>query len=183
MLLNDKKNIEENIFLNSKIGGYICNKVFANEIIRKNNLKFKCSLHYSEDLLFILEYIKYIEKIMYLDSAPYYYRMRKSSVSYDYINKKNASVLNLYSKLIDEYNNNEKIERKLKYEYLINYNLMKSNNDINNIRWDIIYNEKKIIKDYSPSINEYLKYIIVYKHVSIYKALKKIKNIIEGVYE
>lgn len=182
-ILYDKNMMSENIFMNPKIGGYICNKVFSNKIIKENNLTFDTLIHYSEDLLFSLNYLKYCNKLIYIDISPYYYRMRKSSVSYDYINKKNASVLSLYSKLIDKYNNNEKIEGKLKYEYLINYNLMKKNDNINCLRWDIINDEKKILKDYNPSFKEYLKYIIVYKHISIYKILKKIKNIIEGVYE
>ena len=50
-----RESAEEKIILDSNIGGYICNKVFDAEVIKKNNIRFDTSIHYSEDLLFSLD--------------------------------------------------------------------------------------------------------------------------------
>lgn len=174
--------IEEKIILDSNIGGYICNKVFDAEVIKKNNIRFDTSIHYSEDLLFSLDYSKHCNELHNLKMSPYMYRMRKSSVSYNYINEKNASILDLLSKLIDEYNYNFKVVNKLKYDYLVNYYRFKEIYDKKKVRKDIIEQEKEIINNEMISFKDKIKYKIVYKNLKTYLQFKRIKSLFEKTY-
>ena len=97
-IINDKNEIEKRIVLNDKIGGYLWNKCFRANIIKINNLLFDENLHFCEDLVFVVDYFKYCNKVKYINKILYIYRMRKGSVTFDFFNKKNISILNSYEK-------------------------------------------------------------------------------------
>ena len=63
-------------------GGVLWNKMFVNDIIINNQLKFDESLFMCEDLIFILTYIQYVKRWIYIDKTLYIYnRLSKTSVS------------------------------------------------------------------------------------------------------
>lgn len=50
-----------------------CNKLFSTKIIKENNLKFDSKLAIGEDLLFVMNYIKYIDKFYVINEDLYNY--------------------------------------------------------------------------------------------------------------
>jgi len=63
-----------------EVSGYLWNKAFRSEIIKQNNLRFDEQVTFSEDLLFVLEYLSNIDQ-GYLIRAP---------ATYHYINRINS---------------------------------------------------------------------------------------------
>ena len=49
------------------------NKLFRADVIRDNNIRFREDLKFGEDLLFYLEYVKYIKSIALIPNATYHY--------------------------------------------------------------------------------------------------------------
>lgn len=82
---NSDKDFEKQEFfelINSQLIYYVWNKCFKREIIIKNKIRFDESLRYCEDLCFVLEYIRHMEKkIRYINRFPYIYFIRQSSVT------------------------------------------------------------------------------------------------------
>lgn len=74
-LLNDKTFFDR---------GFPVAKVFDKSIIDKHNLKFNENIHYSEDLIFMLEYIQYVSKIRFIQGSNYYYQIAVSNLSQRY---------------------------------------------------------------------------------------------------
>ncbi|MGE9892327.1 glycosyltransferase family 2 protein [Lachnospiraceae bacterium SGI.240] len=59
--------------------GYLWNKVFKLEIIRKEQLKFDESLDLFEDLKFVYQYLTCVQKIVEISDILYWYRSRDNS--------------------------------------------------------------------------------------------------------
>lgn len=68
--------------------GYVVNKLFLTEIIKKNNLKFKSNYEISEDLFFSIQYINKIN----------YGILIKPAKTYHYIQREGSATNTLYSK-------------------------------------------------------------------------------------
>lgn len=71
-------------FNRSGIAGYVCNSLFAADIVRVNNIRFRErreSGDYNEDLLFVLQYISHIENVAYTGYADYCYESHEGSLS------------------------------------------------------------------------------------------------------
>ena len=64
--------------------GYTVAKLYSREIIDKNNLQFDSKISYSEDLLFMLEYLLYCNSISYIEGAGYNYVVEASYLSQRY---------------------------------------------------------------------------------------------------
>jgi len=112
---NDKYDI-----LFSKYGGYLWNKIFLRDIIKKNNLKFDTSVSMCEDMLFVFNYLKYVNNVFCINNKNYYYRISQNSSSKKLSNIKWFTIFNIYD-LIE--NNldvcSEKFIKKYKYTYFI----------------------------------------------------------------
>ena len=175
LLLKDKTEIINCIFLNERIGGYLFNKVFVTDIIKKYNLKFDENIHYCEDLYFVISYLKHCRYLQNIDKTLYNYRMRKSSITYDFYNEKNLSILKVFSEMIDKYNNNEKITSYLNYMYLLNCKKMEKiiKNKIS-MRTDVICKRKEILKN--TSIHNKIKYYIIYHDKNTFRLFYKLKE-------
>ena len=174
--LDDKNIFKKNVFMSKAIGGYLCNKAFKKSIIIKNNLLLDEKLHYCEDLVFVVEYLKYCEKVHYLNKPLYMYRMRKSSVSYNFFNKKNVTLLNSYKKLIN-YTDDIDVFNRLKYNYLVSYYKLKKFVPKNFfVDEDIINNEKSILKNANLSIKELLTFYLIKHFNLLYRFLRNEKN-------
>jgi glycosyltransferase involved in cell wall biosynthesis len=72
----------ENLLKQTSFRGYVWNKMFAIDIIKKNNVYFDESLAVWEDVLFVFTYIKYIRKIAYNPISMYNYVFWESSTSH-----------------------------------------------------------------------------------------------------
>lgn len=165
------KNIYTYIIDSESIGGYLWNKVFSTEIIKRHNIRFKNNVHFLEDMLFVIEYIKFINQVKYINLPLYYYRMRINSVSSDLFSKKNLSMLDALKLLIQQFKPNDYATELLKYNYLYNYYRLKSKNKKE--KELIIGNEKDFLKMISKKKKIKI-YIVKYCHI-IYRCLWKLK--------
>lgn len=53
--------------------GFPWSKLFLGEIIRNFNIRFETSVSYSEDLLFVFDYVCHVEKVVFLENTSYFY--------------------------------------------------------------------------------------------------------------
>ena len=67
--------------------GFIWNKIFIKQILKDNNLKFDEHSSVNEDLKFTINYLKFINKIVYTNTSDYYYYEYTGSFSKSYDNK------------------------------------------------------------------------------------------------
>lgn len=77
---SQNKNLLIELFSSNYMQGYLGNKIYLTNIIKKYNLSFAKNINTSEDLLFNYNYIQNIEKVSYCNNSSYIYRMRKSSL-------------------------------------------------------------------------------------------------------
>lgn len=84
--VNNNDGIFQFLHLNyqKKINSIVCNKVFKLDIIKKNNIYFNPQKKFSEDLLFNVDYIQNIKKIITIDENLYLYYQRGNSVIHVY---------------------------------------------------------------------------------------------------
>lgn len=81
---------------------FICGKFYKKEIIKKNKMYFDTNISYSEDTLFIYQYICYIKSVRTFSEAFYHYDKNESSLSnrceewgiYSYTLKRELDVIN-----------------------------------------------------------------------------------------
>ncbi len=62
--------------------GYVWNKIFDLDIIRQNKLSFDVSLAVWTDVLFVFQYMRHIDKIVFDPTPEYYYIYLETSVSH-----------------------------------------------------------------------------------------------------
>lgn len=55
--------------------GYLWNKLFKMKIIRENGLKFRENIHYNEDRLFIVQYLKKSSQVSFVNMSVYCYKI------------------------------------------------------------------------------------------------------------
>lgn len=78
---------EIKVLLNSKTffdRGFPVAKAFDRRIIERHAISFKENIHYSEDLIFMLEYIRYVSKIRFIKGSNYFYQVNVSTLSQRY---------------------------------------------------------------------------------------------------
>lgn len=71
-------------FWQSGIAGYLCNALFNRRIIEENHLRLRSNREegdYNEDLLFNLQYVRYMKELVYVGYADYLYDTREGSLS------------------------------------------------------------------------------------------------------
>lgn len=64
--------------------GYPFSKLYDAKKIKDNNIKFNSKIHFSEDLLFLIEYLQYVDNVQLSDKALYRYMDVGESLSYAY---------------------------------------------------------------------------------------------------
>lgn len=164
----------DSVIIDNTIGGYVFNKVFRKEIINDNHLFFDSSIHYCEDLMFVIQYLKCCTRVSYIPKALYLYRMRKSSVTYNFINAKNVSILAAYENLIQKQTNETPLVNSLKFNYIMNYyKLKKVIPEGFNVNYKLLNEEKQIIK--SANLNGKIKYVIIKDFHFLFKILRALK--------
>lgn len=160
-----------------EILGYLWNKVFLNEIIKSNKIKFNTDIHYSEDLIFVTDYFKYVNNFLIIEDCLYFYRMRKNSATFNFYNEKSVTSLEAFNYLYNK-SDNQIIKEIIEFKYLKNYYRLKKIINKNNnykIREDFLLNEKKIIS--RLSLKDKITYGIIKYLNPIYILTKKLKEI------
>lgn len=83
--------------------GFVHSKFFGRCIIQKYNIRFNVKLHFAEDSMFILDYLKYIDSVYLSNKANYYYRDTANSlVKKLYPNDKELYLLQESKRLLEE---------------------------------------------------------------------------------
>lgn len=134
----------------SNIGGYLCNKIFIKKIITH---KLNESYHYCEDFVYIAEYLKVVQKGVFVHAKLYHYRHGEGNASSNF--SFNEKILTL----IDAYKNIEQI-----------YSVIRPT-DLPRIR-------KSILKQ---GINIYARYKI--NHINQPQHLNKLKSVISEYWD
>ena len=152
--------------------GYLWNKIFVRDIILKNNIKFAKDIYMCEDMLFVFEYLKYINKVVFVDKKNYKYRIISGSASKSLRNIKWFTIFKAFEKLISENSVYDKnIFNRIMYAYIFylyeaRYRLkfIKDNSNYLNIKNDINRRIKELKKfDYNLMLKQKLK-IFLYKY-------------------
>lgn len=90
------------IMENSRVYGYVCNKLFRRETLC--DLKFKEALRSCEDLDFTVRYVTKCRKGVYTESELYHYRQRGTSMTGELgYNARKLSVLDAYEAIMPIY--------------------------------------------------------------------------------
>lgn len=152
----NNKNFVEEIFKDISIGGYLWNKIFKLDIIKSNNIYFDKNISYCEDLLFVCSFVKYVEKYKVIEKTLYNYRMRKNSVSNNYVSNKNLCIFDAYDKILN-LNFDYKTESYIKFCYLLHYYRLKKFVSIK----EISFNEKEILNGINISKKQKIKFYIL----------------------
>lgn len=91
---------ENFIFLFSKYSitsfGFPFSKLFIKQIITENHIQFANDIHFSEDLIFVLEYLNYIDTVSFTNDTNYLYYTNSGSLSNkisDYKSEYNGLIL------------------------------------------------------------------------------------------
>ncbi len=58
-----------------------CAKIFSSDIIKKNNIRFDENISFGEDNIFVLDYLRFVEKFCLIDNPLYYYNRHSNSLS------------------------------------------------------------------------------------------------------
>lgn len=176
-------------------------KLYKKEIIEKNNLEFPKGLLY-EDLLFVLKYLYYSEKISILSKEIYYYRNNNLNSIVNTIKIKDLDSLEIIEKLekfLEENNQNNILKKEYFQEYIYNWiiyttlgkffnnkiNFNQTKNYLKKIEKNSIFNKyannylklshkikRNRILIYSMRLNLYLTYLFF----NLYRMLKNLKN-------
>lgn len=94
MILDQQRAICE-LYKENSFRGYVWNKLFDSKLIKEHDLKFHTDIAVWEDVLFVFEYIRLIDTIVY-DTTPYYnYMFAETSISHEIHSEK--AVANAYS--------------------------------------------------------------------------------------
>lgn len=100
-------------------GSYLWNKLFIKDIIIKNNIFFNDNVFMCEDLLFVFNYLKYVNSISCSNQVCYFYRVLDKSLSKDFKNMNWFTVFLVLDDILkDNKFYNEDIYRKVVYLYL-----------------------------------------------------------------
>lgn len=142
----------------------IWNKIYINDIIKRNNIKFDCKMSLSEDLKFNLEYIKYIKNAKYLNLVLYSYINSTSGLNLKYRKDRLDSNLEVYYIQKKLY-----IDKNFNIEYLDKRYIKICMSGLKNI----VNNPEK-----SMRISEITKYI---QNIEIKKELKEISGRVKGI--
>ncbi|MBO6271633.1 glycosyltransferase [bacterium] len=104
----------------------IWNKLYKTSFIKENDIKF-FETKKGEDIIFTIKSRVLASKIVYIDNADYYYRIKKDNVPKSYKNTSPIDELNRQIKFLDKIKNaliEDKIYELIKYDFE-NYSIQK----------------------------------------------------------
>lgn len=91
---------------------YVWNKLFKSEIIKNNGIAFDSGIILNEDMCFVCKYLKYVEKIKFIDQPYYYYRVTDNGAMLRYKPEIISSNKNMFSILDDCLSDQSKIQKE-----------------------------------------------------------------------
>lgn len=127
---SEKRVFVSNYYMYNKVGiaGFLCNALYRKDIILQNNLwirEHRENGDYNEDLLFTLNYVPYINNIVYTGYADYLYDVREDSLSHSYQKyyfEKYEEKYRLWSGFIRENDTeSEEMQKDLSTRYLFHF--------------------------------------------------------------
>ena len=89
-----KENKYKDVFVSGSYEGYVCNKLFIGEIIANNQICFNENIFNSEDFIFVLDYLKFVESIAFIKQDLYFYYMRAESILHTNVTEKALTAFN-----------------------------------------------------------------------------------------
>lgn len=69
----------ESVLCNNNIGGYMCNKLYRMDLIRRYDLRLDETLSIGEDMVFITQYLTHCTNGIYINAPLYRYRINQDS--------------------------------------------------------------------------------------------------------
>jgi len=180
--ITGKKELYHHLLSVYNFSGFLWNKIFIMDIIKKNKISFNNKLHINEDLVFLCDYFQYCDRAIFINKRLYNYIIRKNSAlrskfSYKQISKIHAmeKVINYYAKY-----DNDKLNI-LYYEYVIAAYKTLYILKINNVQNDkmILKCKKIIFENYkftlkNVSFKYKIKLIIIRIFPNIYFKLNRV---------
>lgn len=103
------------------IRGYLVNKLFENDILKKYQLHMRTDIFVCEDLIFCLEYAAHIKSATYIEEPLYHYIYRDDSVTHKKYSPKRFSSLQAFEEIkkITEKYHDEKLNKNVEAHYLV----------------------------------------------------------------
>ena len=152
--------------------GSPCARVYSKKIINNNSIYFKENITYQEDLIFDLEYLKYVKRINLIDYFGYYYVEHENSSTSRF--HENFNQITQIYVILQSFIKTDQDKIFLK-EFLLQTTLRKISNifHCNSIR-----SEKEKLKELIVTLNsDYFDYSRVYiKNLKINRLLKYVLN-------
>ena len=147
--------LQEKLFSCGSVLGFLWNKTFKASVIKDNDIRMKKDLKFAEDLVFVLEYLKYCSKVKNIKKSLYRYRMGRQQLHSYQNSKRNCDALAAFSYIIDMSDLSDKIKSLAKYEYVTRYYYFKNflpedykkRNDVLKNEWNIVWKKNNSIKD------------------------------------
>lgn len=96
--------------------GFVWNKIYKTEIIKKYNIRFDNDIFIGEDYLFNCKYIEKCNKISYTNQKLYHYVCNYESVLHKALDKKHLTIIKAYDKIVKIYK--DVTPKNLKYLYI-----------------------------------------------------------------
>lgn len=162
----DSNQCIETLLKNNNIAGFVWNKLFKRDILKKHKIYFNIDVHMCEDLLFCIQYIKNIKKAVIICENLYNYEKNENSVTKSQFTKKRFSVVQAYNLILKEL---ESCEDKEIYD-------LAHNNLIKHEIWlwsKLLFNkEEKDKKKYNKILKSDIKKSNFYKFIHFEVQLK-----------
>lgn len=161
----DQKGLFVNILDNSKVYGYVCNKLFIRR--KLENIKFDETLMSCEDIDFTVRYAKNCNNGVYTLSELYHYRQRRESMTGDFgYNSRKLSVIQAYENIMPIYEKKcpECMRILLKNYLKININVL---GRMKNSRYQNEKVEKMLLKNIHTVYNK----VVTDKEISAFERI------------
>lgn len=180
----DKRNAIKRLLMKSGFQGYLWNKLFIKEKIKKNNISFDKKIDLWEDVLFVFNYMMCCERIVYDPSNLYIYLNREDSAVHN-----KAFNINLLSereakKIIEKkLSDNYKEEKNILYNRIIEGDLSiirkiaLDYNEQNSVYYNEIADEIKkysIYLDKNTSYNDKISIFLIKINKNLYRYLYRL---------
>ena len=120
--------------------GMICSKIYDLSIIKKYDIKFPDDVHFSEDLIFLLNYLPHAEYVRFIDYTDYHYNRRTEGTL--------ISKYNSFSSELEGYRQYKDSVDRLEHKYAFSENEWVIVN-----AWSLIFAMRSIKTIYRPGSN------------------------------
>ena len=116
-LCYEGKKVIENLF--DTYEGFLCNKLFIRQLIKKYGIRLNENISICEDLLFNVEYLKHCTKAAYYSGRKYFYRQSSTSSTYRLNNIKWFDTLKVYPLILEQLKNYPSAQKMAMSQYAI----------------------------------------------------------------